>query len=72
MPQGHTHTDPDGNFGVIWLGMREKNVKTPQEYAVLVPNLFDKETLDVKIKDVWVVPNYGLYLRDCLDKEFSM
>ena len=57
LPVGHTHEDIDGRFGVIWLSMRCCHVLSPQEYEQVIKGAFGK-SVPVKVKDIWVVPDY--------------
>jgi len=67
---GHTHEDIDARFAVIWTALRSRHLLSPQSYASAICGAFGSQ-LEVKVKDVWVVPNYTHFLSKNIDKKFG-
>ena len=40
LPVGHTHEDIDALFGVLWRGLQNKTLMTPQEWEEAAKNCF--------------------------------
>jgi hypothetical protein len=79
---GHTHEDIDAMFGVFWTRMQNRSILTPQAYANnLISSLYNNSNrIDngsdlnkkfVKVKDIFVIPDYVKYFDGCIDPEFS-
>lgn len=41
LPVGHTHEDIDAMFGTIWTKIKQKTIKTPQEFKDAVMEAFE-------------------------------
>jgi hypothetical protein len=71
LPVGHTHADIDACFGHIWRHMRGSSVKTIESYKFKIEDAFKGTKLNVKVTDVYVVPNYEKYFEGCIDSKFG-
>lgn len=68
LPVGHTHEDIDAVFGTIWTYlMNSKGVLTPQVYANVLHQAVQNKEKDVKVFDVWAVPDYQAYFKDSIN-----
>jgi hypothetical protein len=72
LPVGHTHEDIDGIFGRISQYIVQRHVLTPHAYKLAIEGALGKGELGVpQIFDLFVVPNYGLFFSDGIDKNFG-
>jgi len=67
---GHTHEDIDAVFARIWLAVRNQLVLSPQAYEEILMKAL-RERKNVKIVDLFVVPDYLKYLQPFIDPEFA-
>jgi hypothetical protein len=74
LPVGHTHEDIDAAFGTIADWFDRIFIHTPQEYAKQIKKSFNAEAgsyLNCEVEDVFLIPNYKLFLKDCIDVDYS-
>lgn len=72
LPVGHTHEDIDGIFGRISQYIIQRHVLTPHKYKMAIEEALGKGELGKpQIFDLFVVPNYGLFFADCIDRHFG-
>jgi hypothetical protein len=74
LPVGHTHEDIDAKFAKIWTAARNEHVLTPHNYRELILNAIgknNKSKLKVVVEDLFVIPDYEDYLKDCVDNRLS-
>ena len=57
-------------FGILWVFFRLKDVLTPQQYSKFIVAAFGKK-YPIIVKDLWVIPDYDVVLKDCLDPKFN-
>ena len=64
LPVGHTHEDIDALFGHIWTSFRLNPCLTLSDYAEVVHRCFaGNSKVNVHMDDVYVIPDYYLYLK---------
>lgn len=71
LPTGHTHEDIDACFAHIWLCFRNQPCETLQGYKTIVENTLSKSALKAKVIDVYVIPNWQIFLEGCIDSKLS-
>ena len=72
LPVGHTHEDIDGIFGRISQWIIQRHVLTPHQYKLAIEEALGKGELGKpQIFDLFVVPNYGLFFANCIDRNFG-
>jgi len=67
---GHTHEDIDAVFAKIWKALRDLQVISPQAYEEIMRKAL-KEKKNLKIKDIFVLPDYVDYFQPLVDTQFS-
>jgi len=68
LPPGHTHSDIDGMFGVIWSHNWRINILSPQQQKEATIAAFKKSQQrgkNVDVEDVFAVPDYRKYFSNC-------
>jgi hypothetical protein len=71
---GHTHDDLDGEFGTISDCVRPVTLETIDSYKILLEEEFGRSSssvLNIKVVDLWVIPDYRHFFEGCLDKDLS-
>ena len=66
-------------FGVFWTAMQNRNIPTPQKYSEEIINALyskvrkneDENKKYVKVKDMFVIPDYSGFLVDFIDPHFA-
>ena len=73
LPVGHTHEDIDAVFGLLWKTLRTQNVTTAKEYSKKIILALSKRNKHkfVKVIDMFVIPNYEAYFKECWDTTFG-
>jgi hypothetical protein len=71
LPRGHTHSDIDGLFGVIWKHCRPNVYETLEKHTSIIQNAFNGTNLKVNVKDVMVCPDYCTFLIGSIDNKFG-
>jgi hypothetical protein len=73
LPTGHTHSDIDAVFAIIWKLFRTSPCVTLQEYKRLIEKALVESALgDVKMIDCMVVPDYKHLLESCIDSKLAL
>lgn len=67
---GHTHEDIDAVFAKIWIAVRDQAVVSPQAYDEILKKAL-REKKNVKIKDIFVLPDYLSYFQSFVDTKLS-
>ena len=69
LPVGHTHENIDALFGNIWTYTRGKYIHHPYEYTTVLGDCFASlKKKDVCIHQVFILPDYISWMKDCVDK----
>ena len=77
LPVGHTHEDIDASFGTIATWFDVHSIQTPQQYKSNIEEAFaggkgeKGSKLQVKVVDVFVVPDYQDFFRSSIDPHFG-
>jgi hypothetical protein len=72
LPVGHTHEDIDAVFGTIWTYlMNSKGVLTPQVYANVLHQAVQNKEKDVRVFDIWAVPDYQGYFKGYINRKLG-
>jgi hypothetical protein len=71
LPTGHTHEDIDACFALIWASCRDKVSLTLKEYEDHILNHFKTTKIPTRIENVYVIPDYGKLLNDCVDTKLA-
>jgi hypothetical protein len=71
LPTGHTHEDIDACFALIWTAFRHRPCESLQKYKKFIQDALGDTRLKVNVVDVMVVPDYKLFLRNCIDEALS-
>jgi hypothetical protein len=71
LPTGHTHEDIDACFAHIWASCRDIPSLTLEEYENHILTHFEKTKIPTKIKNVYVIPDYGKLLDKCIDTRLA-
>ena len=67
---GHTHEDIDAVFAKIWIAVRDQAVVSPQAYEEILKRAL-REKKNVKIQDIFVLPDYLNYFQPFVDTKLS-
>ncbi len=68
---GHTHEDIDSIFGLIWEKMKVNKSMTPGIYAQLLAAACKNKEKIVEVHDIWAVPDYGKFFKDCISPDLG-
>lgn len=60
--------DIDSRFGRIWLKFRSNHVATPGAAKKLFISALQTNVMTADVVDVFVVPDYGRFLKPCITK----
>jgi hypothetical protein len=71
LPTGHTHEDIDACFAIIWKIFRFNTCETLEMYKDMIEKAFADSKLNAKMKDVYIVPDFQLFLDGCIDSKLS-
>ena len=73
LPTGHTHSDIDAVFAIIWKLFRSAPCVTLQAYKDLIEKALSDSALgEVKMVDCMVIPDYKLLLENCIDSKLGL
>jgi len=68
LPTGHTHSDIDALFGVIWKSCRPSSYETLEIHREKIKKSFPN--FDIEVEDVYICPDYSKYLEPSIDPHF--
>ena len=71
LPVGHTHSDIDAIFGVIWRKIYNSPCDTLSGYKRKVTLAFNAEGMSPELIDVYLLPDYVSVIGECIDKDLS-
>ena len=71
LPTGHTHEDIDAVFGHIWKWMRGTPIETLDDYCYGIQEAFESTKLKVKVKFIYMIPDYVKFFQRYIDPEFG-
>lgn len=71
LPVAHTHEDIDQCFSVVAVHFTDRTVNTVDEYTEELIKAFMKKSIEVNVKDVYVVPDYRRFYTGCIDTKLS-
>lgn len=71
LPVGHTHEDIDAIFALIWDHMKNNKALSPKVYADMVAFAVRNKAPVVDVKDIWAVPDYGLFLKGFINPKLG-
>jgi hypothetical protein len=71
LPVGHTHEDIDQTFSVISRHIVDKVIISPDDFKRELIEAFQGNTILVKVKDVFVIPNYQSFYEPYIDIKFK-
>jgi hypothetical protein len=71
LPTGHNRCDGDAVFGRIWTKIRTMHLLSPQQYEEQLLRSIQQTGMHSQVYDIFVVPDYMLYLGDYIDKNFG-
>jgi hypothetical protein len=73
LPTGHTHSDIDAVFAIIWKIFRDAPCVSLQAYKELIEKELTESALgDVRVCDCMVVPDYKFLLEGCIDTKLGL
>ena len=71
LPVGRTNEDIDSVFGKIWTYLDGKSLFAPQKYERALRAALAQRNVDVRVVDVFCVPEYNEYMKPYVDKKFE-
>ena len=71
LPVGHTHEDIDAAFAVIWSCFSSEPCETLELYKTRIQEAFVSTSLNARMEDIMVVPDYQSILQDCIIPGFA-
>ena len=71
LPVGHTHEDIDQTFSVISRHLVDKVIISPDDFKRELIEAFRGNTIIVKVKDIFVIPNYQDFYQPYIDNKFK-
>jgi hypothetical protein len=71
LPVGHTHEDIDQTFSVISRHLVDKVIISPDDFKRELIEAFRGNTIIVKVKDIFVIPNYYGFYKPYIDTKFK-
>jgi hypothetical protein len=71
LPTGHTLEDIDACFAIIWRIFRSGTCETLEKYKDMIEAAFKDSKLNAKMKNVYIIPNFQLFLEGCIDAKLK-